>query len=364
MGAPPDRHCQSPFAMRSAVLNSLDQKHRTAAKTVLEGFSERLRLAYFSGSLAAGLGHTTSDLDVHVVVRDGHALDQHTFVVDGLRVQLTPLPMERLARLAEITREFVATKNDRTQAELDRRVLWDVMRVVSSELVFADDETAGLFHAIDRDVARKILMSNFAHPVARLGEDAVGLAGAGDLHSAYVCGTLALQSGIQVAVAGSGDLYYQEKFLFARIRRTPLAAHFHLLWELMYGLGDRDPTDDDVVRRFQAANALAASGLLDGWDSPSTEPPSMVVGGPGPTRSPFWSVMRFADSVALAGAGEPLRISPDVARLWVSLNGRPLAEVTDDLRARGINVPTDVVYRTVQRLTRAGAVRPPSEDSR
>jgi hypothetical protein len=208
--------------MRSAQLTGLDVRHREVAREVLDGMSEQVRLACFSGSLTAGLGHTGSDLDIHIVLRDDMVPGSRTRLVDGVRVQLTVLSERRMRHIAELGRAFVATKSDRRQIQLDSVTLWDLMRIATSEFICADAEMHHLYHTVSTDVARQILMGNFAHRVARFAEDASGLAAAGDVDSAYWCSVLALQHGMQVAVAGAGDLYYPTKFLFARIRRSPL----------------------------------------------------------------------------------------------------------------------------------------------
>jgi hypothetical protein len=49
------------------------------------------RLAMISGSLAAGLGHETSDLDIHVVLRPPATIKSH-MVGEGTRVQFREIP--------------------------------------------------------------------------------------------------------------------------------------------------------------------------------------------------------------------------------------------------------------------------------
>jgi hypothetical protein len=343
----------------------LTDRQRSAAYQVLSRIRGRFDLAFFSGSLIAGLGHATSDVDVHVVLPDGAQLDRLLYEVDDQSVQLTPLSRSRLRRIAEAGGRLSATSVDRAQFELDDASLWQLMRTANGVLV--DDpegpdrsrsaghaEALALFGSVDRGVVRQVLMGNFAHPVARLAKDAFGLIGSGDVRSAYTCGVQAVDKAIELGLASGDDLYPILKFKFARLARGVLAPCQDALWRLMY-VGAAEPTAADVERRLWAAGGIVAAGLLDGWDSALRTVPVLDWTDGGARRSPYWSLMRFVDGFALAGPDRSLRVAEPVARLWYLLDGRPYDAL---VRAFGSTAEARV-RQAVTTLVDAGAVVEP-----
>jgi hypothetical protein len=342
----------------SSTLVSLADEHRAAAEQVLGSVRSKFDLAFYSGSLAVGLGHATSDVDIHIVLAEGVHLERRTFDVGQHAIQLTAVPLSRLRYIAELGSRLTATARHREQFELDSGLLWDMMRTGSGVLIEGSGEAATLFGSINVDVVRQVIMGNHAHPVGRFAKDAYGLLGVGDVRSAYVCAIQALGNAVELALAAGGDLYTLPKFQFARLARSIHAAQANALWQLLYA-GPATPTAEDLERRLWAAGSLVADGLLNGWDSVLTTVPPLEPVGSGVIRSPYWGLMRFADGYALAGPAKPLRVSAPVARLWSILDGRPF----DDLVHASGAESADQVTAAIAHLVRSGAVLDKSRTS-
>jgi hypothetical protein len=331
---------------------SLTDQHRCAGKEVVAKFGSKPALAFFSGSIAAGLGHVTSDLDIHVVLGDAAKLPRSTYMLNDCRIQITYVDEQLFLGVSELCREFVATKADRTQAELSPDILWNISRTASSELVSGSKHMTAAYRAVRRSVARKILLVNFARPVGNLTQDSFGFLEIGDIPSAYAASVLALRNATEALLAGFGDLYAVEKFAIARLARSQSADICDFLWKSVYA-GALQPTESTVRNNLWAANSLASSALLTGWDVDMKSKPSTQPVGGGPVRSPFWSLLRFSDCFALAGPNASLRISEAVARMWNSLDGRNLPEVID---VSAGDAGSEAASRALDRLIETSAV--------
>jgi hypothetical protein len=342
----------------------LDPETRHRIDEVLRAVraEETMSLVVLSGSLAAGVGHGRSDVDLHVVPRDPGSAPRTTHVVDGVRVQLTVLTTGHLDLVAGLTESYRATRRDRYQIQREGRELWHLIRLLTSRLIWADDEGTRMWSAVRPDIGRQVLMATFAHPVARAAEDAAGMLARGDGLAALHVSKLALADACDVAVCAGGDLYAMRKFLVQRLRRSALAPRLDELWSLLNcgPLTTATPAElaAAVRTRLLAANGLVARSLLDHWDGPSHAPYSAGKVVTSYQRSCFHGLMRFADGFALAGPDGSLRVGPAAAHLWASVGEAPedqLAAVVST--ATGRDLPADRAAAALDEFARAGAIQ-------
>lgn len=327
------------------------EAQRAAVGGILEPVADRVELAFFSGSLVAGLGHGTSDVDVHVILADGDQLEERTFQRDGTAIQLTTMGLSLFREIAELGSRLVARRGERTQFELNSKMLWHVFRAGVGAFITGRGEALKLFDSLDRDVLRQVLMGNRTHPVARFANDALGLLEVGDVRSAYLCAHQSLESAVEVVLAAEGDLYSVSKFQLARLARSSYAASLGDLWRLLYA-GPAEPTREDVDLRLAYANTLVSYSLVHGWDTPPAAPAPLPAPVSGVRRSPYFGLLRFSDGYALPGPGRSLKISPQVAQLWAQLDGKPQDETLAALHG-GADGPAG---KALADLARAGAV--------
>jgi hypothetical protein len=341
-----------------------------AALSVLEslGGARTFDFALLSGSVAAGLGHANSDIDVHVVLADGGHLDRHSFTAGDGIVQLTELDIDQLERTVALTEAYVATRENREQAALESKDLWHVIRLYSGRPILGPAATLeSLVERMNRDVARQVVAANFAPYVARAAENAEGMIADGRYRAAAHAAALALRNACEVALAAAGDLYAIDRFLLARIERSkPFEPLRDEIWSLLYEFPAAS-TGDELVsatrERLFAAAAITAHSLLEGWHQPLRDLPVLEASRGGPGRAWEFALLRFSDAFALAGPRRSLRIGEGVAAVWASLDGSPVETVAGRLTARGWELTVDDVQGAVESLMRAGAVRPPVPDA-
>ncbi|MFI6481434.1 hypothetical protein ACIBH1_26125 [Nonomuraea sp. NPDC050663] len=340
-------------------LGTHDPQQVAAVRAVLEslGGTEVFGVAVLSGSRAAGLGHAYSDTDVHVVLREGASLPRRTFVHDGVEVQLTPVSRAVLLEYVSLSEAYVATAASRAQSTLTFEQLWNFVRLASGTVLLADAECSDLLARCDGEVARQVVMANFMHKVARNAEDAAGMLAFDDPYGASHAALLALKAALEVALAGTGDIYAMDRFLLRRLGRAGLLTPE--LWGL---LNQQTP---DVGARLHAAAALNGWSLVHGWDKPLESLPPLGVGHTGrPLRDPAFGLQRFADRWALSGPGKSMRVTELVAAVWIRLDGRAPEAIAAELRAAGYgDIQADQVTSCVEGLVRSGVATPPASST-
>jgi hypothetical protein len=295
-----------------------------------------VRLAFVSGSLAAGLGHALSDVDLYVLC-DEAAGSTRSVRQDGFVVQVNSLSEQQFETARRACSSYGITAGDRWQAELEDRTLSLTVRLaIGTVLRQRDVELPEA--AVRRQVVRQVLITRAAIDVSSLAEDVLGARDIGDLLTELVAARRAVETALEAALAAADDLYVSEKFLMRRLARTPATAELlPECWELLQDPGwppDPQRARALVDRRLALATYLVGRAALDGWQEPlHTLPPRpQPVADGGPTRSRWFCPIRFGQLWGLAGPDAGYRITEGVVRIWLALDGRPPERAFERLR--------------------------------
>ncbi len=303
-----------------------------AAMGVLDQLSG-VELAFLGGSLAVGLGHALSDIDLYVV-GDGLPERELTYEHGGVWVHVNPLPAAKVEALVELGTEYRATGLDRSQLAVDVKTLNALVRVATGWRVRTAGEWATRLDRLSRDTIRQILTARNANVFAAYAEDACGALRSGDMFTAATASQLALEAACEATLASAGDLYVGPKFLFRRLARSavtgPWSDH---LWRLSHReLGSEEQVRAAVAERLDAGTRLVSWCAVDGWDSPLDALPAPGgASGDGPRRSGYFAPVRFVDGWALIGLDDGYEVSEQTVRLWRRLDGRPLPALLEHL---------------------------------
>jgi hypothetical protein len=317
------------------------------------GGSTTVRFAALSGSLAAGLGHSASDVDIHVVLRNrGADPPPRVRKIDGRRVQLTFINADLIGRAASMTESLVAAPAARGPYGWSQSELWNVFRLVCSRILLADGDLRAQFDNISRTNLRQIMMGVFSQQAARAAEDTAGMLreNANSL-IAYDTAAQGLRAACEVSLVAIGDFYAQPKFLTARLSRSIVHQDvWPRLWGIFQMPGDpfaRRVWKQGALDAIFWAQHLVASSLLEGWDQPLKLIPVTQRHSDGPLRSPGFGLIRYPESWSLAGGERSYKVNEGFARVWLSLDGKaestaPRREV-DRLVSLGMaeGVPTE-----------------------
>lgn len=308
----------------------LGAEHLDAARAVLDSvFGERWpRLVFVSGSLAAGLGHAWSDVDVYVV-DDAGDIESRAYRRGPHTVQINLMTPAAAAAAVSTCTGFVARSDDRTQLEQTEDAVRVAVRLAIAEILHDAD---GVVPPVQerRTAVRRLLLGRHALMVGSYAEDVLGALTSRDPWTALRSSELALEHGIEAYLTAHGDLYVGPKFLYRRLARTHgVGTGVAAMWDLL-ARGGLPTSPEDVtplvVTRLRAATLLMADGILSGFDEPS----SSTLGGtttdgepePGTlVTSPWFCPIRFSNGWGLAGPDRGFRVSGPVVRIWSAFDG-------------------------------------------
>jgi hypothetical protein len=323
--------------MRPIPQRTFGESELAAARAVLARQDGDIRVAFVSGSLAAGLGHPLSDIDLYVV-RDADPVSPSSVPVDGHVVQVTSMSLADLDRTVRICSSYQITPSERWQQELDQRSLTLAVRFAISTVLHAGVELPD--RQTRRRVLRQVLVSRAGALIASWAEDVKGARELDDLGTELVTSRIALVCALEATLAAADDLYLGEKFLARRLLRTAATADLvPYVWDLL-----RDPAwpPDPVASRrlvdvrLRLASRLVTVAGLDGWDSPLalvTVPPEPGDSAGGPRRSVWHCPIRYGSAWGIAGPDSGFRVTEGAVRLWLALDGAPAEQVWQRLRA-------------------------------
>ncbi|HEY1573862.1 MAG TPA: hypothetical protein VGG05_21140 [Pseudonocardiaceae bacterium] len=280
--------------------------------------------AFLGGSLAVGLGHATSDVDLYAVSDDLPA-DEIVHESGGVTVHVSTVRADTVRKLVDLATEYRATGASRDQLYLDLKSLSTLVRLTTGLRVVVTPAWQSVLDGLRRDVVRKIFIARDSNGFVASAEDVAGSLAVGDRYTALGASTLALEFAAEAALAAADDLYWGPKFLLRRMARTTATAPWApVVWRLLANAFPAGPPDDlDQVRRIaeqrlHVGNLLISCCALEGWDRPLTRLPSPDEVGV-QTRSPYFAPIRFTDGWALQGPEHAYEVNEATVRLWRDL---------------------------------------------
>lgn len=317
-----------------------------------------IECTYFAGSLTAGLGNATSDVDVFALHRNDveeHAT-QHD--VGGTRIDVEHRSASWLSGLVQraVEQEYslaspgLAYKSD---------LLDDISRFFYSsslqDSVTYEAETQKLRKHESR--LRRLLTAHWVLRMVAVHEDCEGALDSKDYPTAALMSIDFLQSALKAASAATGNLYYGRKWVFDQVRELSekrLTAVSDLLWKST----DEDGLHQLVLDRISAAQAVLLWTQTRAWNSPLAIDSLCLgrSGGKGPRRSPVWVPICDQSIKIFRHAEYPqVKTSDQGLYLWAHADGRERDDLIS-LVASNCDVAEDDVANYLERLIDMGIV--------
>ncbi len=344
----------------------ISESHLVSAQRVANDLSSRFSIAglYITGSLAAGLGNATSDLDIVAVTDDGNetaewssddGLVTHVEIfsremVEGWLSQLASLPHRHADYSAALKTELLLENLSR---------LYYAIPVVGRELV------ADWQRQLDTAALRQGYMLYHATDAITYARDALGAVQSGDLLTGWDVSQQALRGVLLMALAATDDLYYGKKWLLKRIATCPafgsdLAEHAFALLYPEGGLPRQDESlmTQTIMDRMRCAAFLSAFACVFGWEKPLAQPPGLPPPENG-ERSVWYVYARFRDT-CFAGGPQGWRLSRIDVLAWLLLRpGQSAEDLAGSLSAQvGAHVSERFSAGVLDRLHTAGLAGP------
>ncbi|HVK20222.1 MAG TPA: hypothetical protein VM677_02565 [Actinokineospora sp.] len=321
----------------------ITEAHIAAANELLDELSRRYEfsIALISGSLAFGLGHGTSDVDLYVRTVGDEPIEDRPYRRGGYSVQVNVITGAKLAEAvswAGDDSEFTST--NRHMLGVQENVRKFAIRLTRGHVLHLDDEGRAILERLDVNVIRRRQIARQANVTGIHLEDVAGALTSGDIDTAFCAARIALAHACEGALAACDDLYVGPKFLFRRLRRAhqlrqvlpQLLTQFNVPWAAdPVVVSDEDSVVAAIETQARLASYITSHAVLDGWDGKLEPLAPMRLGTAGPVRDAYHCLMRFGDGIALTGPDKGYRVSADAARLWLSLDGtRTVSEIGPD----------------------------------
>jgi predicted nucleotidyltransferase len=342
----------------------LDPEHREqkleAGRAVAADYANRPEVdcVFLSGSILAGLGSPTSDVDVFVVSSDSPSETNRQVIHDDTRVDLQFRQVSWLSGLVDHL-EFDATLGsflgESAPVMQDAESFDPAIRLLVSEPVRTSAAYDEALSEIRRHVGdiRQSMIASYLHRTVGALEDVVGFLADRDVASASIVTHEILVIAAQAFLVGSGDMYVGRKWIFPKLARSAPNFPVDRFASL---LGHRQDAEIRQGLRFAQACLLAAA--LDGWDDPQTAGTSVWDTEGAHTRSIEWLPLRMSDAIVISHRRRlPLRLSERALRLWAICGSQPSHDGI--LRvALDLGMPADNAERMLAMLISKAAIEP------
>jgi hypothetical protein len=185
---------------------------------------ETIDSVYVSGSLAAGLGTPTSDIDVFVLVPDDVRRDMSTrqVVKDGQRFDIEFRGISAARDSIDLVTTAKTSHADITPLRIGKEDLDFVVRLLYGKTVRDSESLHSLRETLDDRSARlrQFIIAWWALRVGQLFEDLDGALQCRDHDLAGIMGSLIARLTGKAIAAAAGDLYLNEKWVFHQLRRS------------------------------------------------------------------------------------------------------------------------------------------------
>jgi hypothetical protein len=297
---------------------------------------------YVAGSLTAGLGSSTSDIDLFTITSGSPGTPIRQVPADGDRLDVEAYPLSWYESVLSRLGGWSISRTDLRSKALAPAELDVLLRLRQSEIVKDSPrfEALRLLLGQHEDKLRQMTLAMWALEVNGHLSDFRGSVQDEDYDSAVIIGQSLLVCAGKAVAAAAGDLYYGRKWVQCQLRRSVGPAfpreRFSSLQrgEWMQG----DPIGG-AAELLSFAQTLAVASQVLGW------------GDAGVTAWPFWrqgqghyrrqadfNPIHLTEGVLL---NDEMRrqfvVPPQVALIWGLCNGRDEEEIADaalDLESR------------------------------
>ncbi|MEU8001129.1 nucleotidyltransferase domain-containing protein [Catellatospora sp. NPDC049111] len=300
---------------------------------------------YLGGSLTAGLGSPTSDVDVFVLTTDTEAQSgvARQFKVDTERIDLETYTVAWVDSLLDKVGQWESNRQRLRHNALNATELDFLLRLRQIQVI---KNSANLDRILARlaehdDRLRQMALSTWALSCNGWLSDFKGALLDNDGESAGLIGQSVLVCVGKAAAAAAGDLYYGLKWVHQQLHRSIGDAFPHEVFRhWQRGGWATEPATADGLDFLVFQQTVGAAAQLLGWNGPAVkEWPFWETGTGQYRRNPQYNTIHLTEGVLLNyELQRQLVVKPDVALVWALSNGRDEDEIVDAAVALGPHV--------------------------
>ncbi|WP_165974497.1 PqqD family protein [Nonomuraea deserti] len=305
---------------------------RTAVATFIA--DAQLDSVYLAGSLTAGLGSPTSDVDVFAITSDSEKTGVRQEPLGGQRLDIETYTAEWYENTLRKLADWELSRTDLRSKQLSEEQLDVLIRMRQSEVIKDSPRLTTFRDQLLRneDKLRQMVLSAWAVEANGHLSDFRGAHQDGDMESAALIGQVLMLCAGKAVAAAAGDLYYGHKWVHCQLRRSAGAAFpLHRFSFLQTGAWAREDYTSGATEFATFTQTLMAAAQILGWEGTHlTEWPFWIAGPEGYRRNPDFTTIHLTQGVLL---NDELKrqfvVQPHVALIWSLCNGRPDEEIID-----------------------------------
>ncbi|MDX3098991.1 nucleotidyltransferase domain-containing protein [Streptomyces sp. ME19-03-3] len=319
-----------------------------AARTAL---SSTTSAAFIGGSVSAGLGTPTSDVDLFVLTPGGAQQQQQS--IDGMRVDIEYIDGDSLSKTIAAIKQLSITPDADQMHRISPSALDICGRLLLGEILQDPrEELASLRDSLieDRSTFAKIRISHYAMTAANRLEDARGFAITENIQAELYSTWHALIFAAKAYSARQGDIYHGAKWVWSqwrRLSRRPEGTNNQSL--------DVPSDGNPVALRYLCQDLLVQA--ITGIDYPiirTTAPGNLA-------RNSYAAPLFFKSAVGLLREDlYGVSLSLKGLALWGYSHGRSENEAVEGF-ANKTGVPSPAVERYLKNLKLARVLEPSAE---
>ncbi|MEU6997299.1 hypothetical protein [Nonomuraea sp. NPDC046570] len=334
-----------------------EEKLAVARNAVAEVLNDdELDAVYLAGSLTAGLGSPTSDVDVFAVTSGTGRTAIRQAKVGAERLDIETYTGEWFDGALRKLAAWEATRSDLRSKRLSETELDVLIRLRQSEVVKDSPRLAAYRRLLaeNEHKLRQMALSGWGIDANAQLSDFRGSFQDGDLETAALLGQYLVVCGGKAVAAAAGDLYHGRKWVYCQLRRSAGESFpYERFSYLQSGAWARDEPAAGALELLSFTQTLMVAAQVLGWAEPQvTAWPFWSTGTDGYRRNPDFNVIRLSNGVLL---NNELRsqfvVQPHVALVWGLCNGRTEKEVVEAALELGRYVGGDTqVALTAERV--------------
>lgn len=315
-----------------------------------------IEFATFVGSLAAGLGHAKSDIDVFAFCAEGHKHELQIFEADGWRVDIETHPLALLERLAAVLEGFTGASQDIMEIATLSRGHWDVIaRLMNARDMFSRGAGSGVMERLraQEPVFRQAWLHVRVWEMLGSLEDLWGFHSDGDMETCALWGSELVLQGLEALCVATGNHYLGRKWLAANLRRLNVSTLLEI------PRADTSSTVWLIQALLGSAQLIADpnSGHFD-WRTTVTTRPERAEG---PRRNWVFVPWHTAEGHRLVDISRrgvdasEYSLSAKQLAIWLMCDGEPISAVADRYANAQGEDPAEV-RRQLAKLSAIGLV--------
>lgn len=320
-----------------------------------------IEFVYITGSTAAGLANTTSDVDL-IAVHHGSGVPQMEWSgKDATTYHLEFLPLTVLESLLLRLEEIPFSSKEYSKVVSSQEICRRLSRLAIGIPVQGEYEFRRAQNRISSSALRQLFLAYCGSMAATFVRDTVGAIAVGDHLTAFESSNFALRWCGQMVLAGVGDIFLGEKWLLRRLLRSETLPELLAMDLINLIYASTSPLDGTAVplieKRLNAIGTLSSFCSIYGWDSAISSFPDDLMHSNGSCRLETYSAIPFSDGVMLAGLSA-LVIPRVDAIVWLMAG---LETSQESIGSRLANaIPTakkDFLAKSMNRLNAQGLIQ-------